>query len=468
MKCYNIHSCHPERRTQSAAEGSTSLFRSSDSIWSLKMAVLLLLTAVSCSRFDVKDKVFENSAYLDVSAFDRIQTATFSNTAETAAKELSVALAYPEDKDITATVSVDESLVSDYNSRYGTDYQLLPAQYLDFEGATVTVEAGKVSSEKVVIGFRNLMGEGEGQEGAMEIDKTWLLPVSLSSKDIDVMKSSATAYYLVKRSSAITVAVQLTDDFLCFPRLDDPAETELKAVYNDLTAVTYEALVYIDRYDTDNVNISTVMGMEQYLLLRIGDANFERQQLQFDGSGGGTQFGKVPSKSDAAKKLSTGQWYHVAATYDQATRIARIYLNGKLLDEAKDAGSSEENRIRLAQRTTVNGQAGEGYCFLIGNSYNRDRPLQGKIAEARVWRTARTQQEIWDNMYRIDSPESYEDLLGYWKCNDGKGDTVTDYSRYRNHAKFGAKEQWQITTGVTVDPKEPAWATNVEIPEINK
>lgn len=450
---------------------STSLFRYFDSLWSLKMAVLLLLTTVSCNRFDVKDKVFDNSAYLDVSAFDRIQTATFSNTAETAAKELAVALAYPEDKDITATVSVDESLVSDYNSRYGTDYQLLPAQYLDFEGATVTVEAGKVSSEKVVIGFRNLMGEGEGQEGAMEIDKTWLLPVSLSSNDIDVMKSSAAAYYLVKRSSAITVAIQLTDDFLCFPRLDDPAETELKALYNDLTAVTYEALVYIDRYDTDNVNISTIMGMEQYLLLRIGDANFERQQLQFDGSGGGTQFGKVPSKSDAAKKLSTGQWYHVAATYDQATRIARIYLNGKLLDEAKDVGvtgSSEENRIRLAPRITVNGQAGEGYCFMIGNSYNRDRPLQGKIAEARVWRTARTQQEIWDNMYRIDSPESYEDLLGYWKCNDGKGDTVTDYSRYGNHAKFGAKEQWQITTGVTVDPKEPAWTTNVEIPEINK
>lgn len=432
---------------------------------------LLLLLAVACNRFDAVDKVFDNSAYLDVSAFDRIQPATFSNTIQTATKELSVTLAYPADKDITATVDVDASLVSEYNSRYGTDYQLLPAQYLDFEAATVTIEAGKVNSEKISIGFKNLMGEGEKQDGAMEIDKTWLLPVGLKSDDIDIMKSSATAYYLVKRSSAITVAVQLTDDFLCFPRLDDPAETELKAVYNNLTAVTYEALVYIDKYDTDNIDISTIMGMEQYLLLRIGDANFERQQLQFDGSGNGTQFGKVPSKSDATKKLSTGQWYHVAATYDQATRIARIYLNGKLLDEAKDVGvtgTSEDNRIRLAPREKVDGKTGEGYCFLIGNSYNRNRPLQGKIAEARVWSTARTQQEIWDSMYRIEDPESHEDLLGYWKCNDGKGDTVTDYSRYKNHGKFGAKEQFEITTGVTVDPKEPEWATNVEIPELNK
>ncbi len=432
--------------------------------------LMMVLTAVSCDRFAVADRVFDNSAYLDVSAFDRIQTATFSNTVDVAEKELSVKLAYPSNRDMTATICVDETLVSEYNSRYGTDYSLLPAQYLDFEGKTVTIEAGKVNSEKVVIGFRNLLGEGEEQSGAMEIDKTWLLPITLHSDDIEIMKSSATAYYLVKRSSAITVAAQLTDDFLCFPRLDDPEETELRAVYNSLTAVTYEALIYIDKYDKD-VDISTVMGVEQYLLLRIGDANFERQQLQFDGSGSGTQFGKIPSKSDASKKLSTGQWYHVAASYDQAKRIARIYLNGKLIDEAKDAGvtgSSEDNRIRLAPRTTVGGKAGEGYCFLIGNSYNTSRPLQGKIAEARVWKVARSQKEIWDNMYRIANPQSDENLIGYWKCNDGKGDTVTDYSRYKNHGKFGAKEQWQITTGISVKMKEPEWATNVEIPEINK
>lgn len=430
-----------------------------------------LFTAFACTRFDAVDKVFDNSIYLDVSATDQTQLATLGNKVGTASKELSVTLAYPEDKDITATVSVNESLVSDYNHKHSTTYTMLPSQYLDFSEETVTIEAGKVKSEKVVISFKGLMGEGEDQTGAMEIDKTYLLPVQLTSGDIMTMKSSAVAYYLVKRSSAITVAVQLTNDFICFPRLDDPDETELKALYNDLTAVTYETLFYIDKFDTQNVDISTIMGVEQYLLLRIGDAKFERQQLQFDGSGNGTQFGKVPSKADASKKLSSGQWYHVAATYDQATRIARIYLNGKIIDEAKDVGvtgSSEENRIRLAPRNTVGGVVGDGYCFLIGNSYNTGRPIQGKIAEARVWRTARTQQEIWDNMYRIESPESYEDLIGYWKCNDGSGDTVTDYSRYGNHGKFGANEQFQITTGVAMAKKEPEWATNVEIPEINK
>lgn len=79
--------------------------------------LMMVLTAVSCDRFAVADRVFDNSAYLDVSAFDRIQTATFSNTVDVAVKELSVKLSYPADKDISATISVDESLVPEYNSR---------------------------------------------------------------------------------------------------------------------------------------------------------------------------------------------------------------------------------------------------------------------------------------------------------------------------------------------------------------
>ena len=50
---------------------------------------------------------------------------------------------------------------------------------------------------------------------------------------------------------------------------------------------------------------------DRYLLLRIGDTNFEREQLQFDGSGSGSGFGKIPGR-DAMKHLETGRWYHVA------------------------------------------------------------------------------------------------------------------------------------------------------------
>lgn len=419
----------------------------------IRIAVLALL--VSCNRFEPVDHVFDNCAYLDVSATSQTQAATFGNRVSSLEKHLCVALSYPSDKDVKATISVDASLTDAFNHRYGTDYQLLPDAYLDFSPVSVTIEAGKVNSEKVSIGLKNLMGQGEDQTGAMEIDKTYLLPVRLSSEDISTMDGSSVAYYLVKRSSAITVAAQLTDNWIEFPLMDTPGD--VADAYNGLTALTYEALVNVDRFDLNNkdgvCNISTVMGVEQYLLLRIGDANFERQCLQFDGSGNGSQFGKLPSKSDPAKKLYSGSWYHVACTYDQNERVARIYVNAKLIDEVKEAGvagPTADNKITLAMRALG---MPEAYQFFIGKSYNDFRPLQGKIAEARVWRVARTGDEIWKNMYRIENPKDQKDLIGYWKFNDGEGNVVKDYSWVGNHGKA---------------VNDIIWPDGIEIHEINK
>lgn len=418
---------------------------------------MAVMAIASCDRFDPVDHVFPNSLYLDVSAMEQTHSANYSNKAGGGTQVLAAALSYPEDRNITASITIDRSLVDDYNHKYGTDYSMLPDMYIDFSGATVTIEAGRTTSETVAIGLKGFLGEGDEQKDALEIDRTWLLPVRVSSEDISVMAGSSVAYYLVKRSSAITTAAQLTDNWINFPLLDQPGE--IADVYNDLTAVTYEALVYIDKFDLTNsfgeCNISTVMGVEQYLLLRIGDANFERQQLQFDGSGNGSQFGKLPSKSDPAKKLDSGVWYHVACTYDQATRTARIYVNGSLTDEVKDTGvtgSSGENRITLAMQALG---MEESYRFCIGWSYNDFRPLQGKIAEARVWRVARTQEEIWANMYRLPDyeAEDYPDLIGYWKFDEGEGNIIHDYSMYGNDGEA---------------ENDIAWPSGIEIPEINK
>lgn len=228
--------------------------------------------------------------------------------------------------------------------------------------------------------------------------------------------------------------------------------------FNGLDAVTYEALVYIDKFDkkyaADNspCNISTIMGVEQYLLLRIGDTSFEREQLQFDGSG---VFSSKFPKRDASKKLETGQWYHIAATFDNATKTTNIYVNGQIQSTAEEMGDGTAV-INLAMRAMGESMK-EAYQFFIGGSFFQGgadpRPLQGKIAEARVWSVARTQEQIWNNMYRIENPKDDETLLGYWKFDDGKGNTVKDYSRYGNDG---------------IAAKDLKWPDGIEIPEINK
>lgn len=444
---------------------------------------VLLGALTACERYDADDYKFDNVVYLDVSQTSPVQLATFSNNRATYDCTLQAALAYPTDGDVQVSLAVDPSLVADYNARYGTAWPMLDARYYALSSETATIAAGRTVSEVVTLQLKELMGEGEEQTGALPLDETYLVPVRISGASIDVLGGSDVAWYVVKRSSAITVAAQLgAGNWINFPTLDKYGENS--KAWNGLTAMTYEALIYIDQFatstvtsdgNTNKVSISSVMGVEQYLLLRIGDTNFERQQLQFDGSGGGSNFGKFPS-SDATKCLSTGRWYHVACTYDQTTQTVRVYVDGKIQSEETGVGiaiPSKKNQINLAMRalydlwnTTPDDQKsqyetedtgynslGDAYQFFIGKSYDEYRPLNGKIAEARVWSVARTPEQIWENMYDIENPADDPTLLGYWKFNEGAGNTVKDYSMYGNDG---------------VAETDIVWPTGIEIPKINE
>ena len=48
---------------------------------------------------------------------------------------------------------------------------------------------------------------------------------------------------------------------------------------NNLSAVTMEAIIRVNTFD-EGTEISSIMGIEMYLQMRLGDANFPRQQLQ--------------------------------------------------------------------------------------------------------------------------------------------------------------------------------------------
>lgn len=437
----------------------------------------MVAVQTACTDYSADDHKFGNVVYLDVAETSEVQAATIKNTLDVFDRTFAATLAYPSEQDVTLSVVVDPSLVERYNARYGTSWPMLDAKYYALSSETATIAAGKTTSETLTLHLQNLLGEGAEQTGALPLDETYLVPVTIAQSSVPTLATSSTVYYVVKRSSNITVAAQLGEgNWINFPTLDTYGTNS--QAWNGLTAVTYEALIYIDQFatstvtsdgNTNAVNISSVMGVEQYLLLRIGDTNFERQQLQFDGSGAGSKFGKFPDR-DATKNLSAGQWYHVACTYDQATRRVCIYVNGELQSEGTEMGltsMSEDTRINLAMRALYDyylsnptpdnekkyGGFGDAYQFFIGKSYDDYRPLNGKIAEARVWSVARTQQQIWENMYEITDPASDPTLLGYWKFNEGAGNTVKDYSMYGNDGEAEI---------------DIVWPDGIEIPKINE
>lgn len=407
--------------------------------------IFLILTvfavaATSCDRNEYDEKSPVSAAlYLDA-AQDRSDIQVFFKREVSAQeKQLSATLSAPTDREVTATLAIDADAVLRYNERHGTDYGLLDAAHYELSAQHLSIEAGSVISEPVTVRFKDLT--------VLPADVTYLLPVSVSSSDIGLLEASATVWYLVKQTSAITTVADLTDNWITFPTLDEAGPQS--EIFNGLKAVTYEIIVRVKSFN-QAVSISSVMGVEQYLLLRFGDSGFPRQQLQVQAGAN-----KFPDADDVLS-LEAGEWYHLALTYDALSGQMQILVNGQVQSAGTVKWSGGE--INLAMRAMYdadpvgNASLSQAYQFFIGRSYDDDRPLQGEVAEARVWSVVRTQAEIWEHMYDVD-PAS-EGLLGYWKFDKPEdGDVVRDVTGHGND-------------GVAAKPLQ--WNTSVEVPQLNK
>ena len=397
-------------------------------------SMALLLSVLACDNKDYsKDSPFDNSVYIDAAKVKDIAHFTFNNVKQTGEQQISAVLAYPAEQDISVKFQVDASLASHYNARLGNNYAVLDSKFYKFSAQDVIIHAGKVTSEIVTINFSNLT--------ELEIDATYLLPVSIkqASGGMDMLDGSKTICYIVRRSSAITTAVSLVDNYFEVPGFEAGSPTA--DVVNGLKQLTFEAVIRVNKFDP-LTDISTIMGIEQYCLFRFGDSGFPRQQLQF-----AANEVKFP-KADDAKDLQPGEWYHVAVTYDTETKIAVIYVDGKEQSRIENYGTGEA--INLGK------QKKGDFMFKIGHSYGeRDdmtRQLNGEICEVRIWNVIRSQEEVYKNMY--DIVPTTPGLKAYWKFNEGKGNnTAKDFTGNGNDA---------------IAYTDAVWPAGIEVPQKNK
>lgn len=415
----------------------------------MKLKTIVLIAALAallsaCKSDDYGDGTTPvgNAVYLDAARITPETRVTFKKTVAELDRELRAVFTSPVASATTVQLEVDAAAVAEYNRRNGTDYKLLDAAHYTFSSMTTTVEAGHSTSQPVTIHFSGLDN--------LDIDITALLPVTISgtSAGVGVLDGSQSVYYLVRRSSAITTAANLADCYLWVPGFETP---EGKAAVNGLKALTYEVLVNVNDFKGDS-GISSIMSVEQHCLLRFGDTGFPRQQLQ-------TQIGgsKFP-EADNSKELQPGEWYHIALTWDIATTKICFYVNGRLQSEG--TLTYDKPTIDLARAET------SAYRFLLGYSYNTGRLLNGMVSQVRVWSVARTQEEIFRDMYDVEAPDTKPELRAYWKCDEGTGDTVKDWSQYGNDAACLAGDN-DFENG---DRKEGElkWDTSIEIPQLNK
>lgn len=185
----------------------------------------------------------------------------------------------------------------------------------------------------------------------------------------------------------VNFLVDVTDnslDFLGSGGADDiviPTSASLQAIN---TAVTIEAWIYLDAAPSP---VATIYEDASRYALTITNT-FQISFVNYNG--GATQ------AYSAASVVSTGQWHHVAATFDGD--FVNYYVDGELvanLDHAANGFNANTNSHQL------------GSLF------------DGQIDEFRLWSDVRTAQEIRANAAQAVSPAS-PNLVSYYDFDFGE------------------------------------------------
>lgn len=354
---------------------------------------LSLLALVACGS-EQKLENFDNKGYIQGSSMVA-ETIIKGNASESISKPITVALARPAHEDIKVSYTADLSKVATYNELYHASAIALPAEcYSVPEDNTVTISKGVTNSTPIAIEFKEL--------ATLDRSQLYVLPVSIQTSQIDLLSSASVYYYVFRAGALINVVADIENNHL-------EVEWNNPAPLQNMEKLTMEALIRVRNFDK---LISTVMGIENYFLIRIGDANFNPDQIQI-----ATRYGNFPTKDDT-KRLPTNQWVHVALTYDSATGEMIVYVDGK----QQSKGTKNVGTVTLSRSD-----------FQIGRSYSDDRDLRGEISEARIWNVVRTQEEIAQNIYSVDP--ATEGLVAYWKFDDESSRSVKDHTANGNDAK---------------------------------
>lgn len=196
------------------------------------------------------------------------------------------------------------------------------------------------------------------------------------------------------------------------------------AGYDDLGDITIEAWVKPVHQEATR---SVLVGRGSTWSMDAGNglASFETYSSRQPSRMGGGD-GMTVHVSDA---LPVGGWTHLAMVYDAGAKKKLVYINGKL--------AAQEGWSQPIDHASQLVELGRGF--------------DGVIDEVRIWKRARTRDEIEDNRKkRLRGTE--EGLVGYYTFDEGSGEAIVDHTRNHNDGWRGEQE--------ALDGAEPEWASD--------
>lgn len=221
-----------------------------------------------------------------------------------------------------------------------------------------------------------------------------------------------------------TVTVKEPATAINFERNDDRIDIGNLLATN--SSYTKEAWIYLETNPNDEKNIISSAKAPFY----VTKAGYLRAENSFSG-------GTAVQDPDL---LTLNQWVHVAATYDAATSIMKLYRNGVL----------------VATNTSAIGHAAGNIAI---GSFGNANTWDGSIDEVRLWNRALSKCEIQNNMNCELNPSGQSGLValyhfnqGYVNTNNSAITTAIDASGNGNNgtlvnfALSGSSSNW--TTGI--------------------
>ncbi len=414
------------------------------------MLLALAVGAAGCQG-DQESKIhFDNKVFISGRSFVDdvyIKRDNLEITRE-AECDITVAVAQPLQRDITVTLAEAPELLDRYRMFYDdAAAQLLPADGGFYTPqASVTIKAGAVESEPLSFDFKNL------DRLPIESRERYVLPMRIvSAEGLDVLESARTVYFIFSKASLINVVADMQNN------LAYPEWTEQTEQVKDMETFTLEALIYANSFKR---NISTIMGIEDVFMIRLGDDGRPTNQLQVafakkvSKETTSPARNKIPAESDSRFDLKPFVWHHIAVTFDHGT--VGVYIDGKLKESSKATVAATDGTPVTIDRVDFaiphsDETDGKPRCFWIGHSYRLatdgelfyERRFDGRMSEVRIWNRALTAQEIAadNHFYKVD-PAS-EGLVAYWKFDDRvQGKTVRDYGVNGFHLKTQTDVNW--------------------------
>lgn len=366
----------------------------------IRVGLVLCLAAVFGSACeDAKYEKIENSLYFkEAFASKGLMSQKVSIDAENVEVKLTPTLSRSLDRDIAVRLEIDPSIIESYNAANASSYQVLPEQYYELP-AEVFIESGLVSSEALVAVVKPFVADNGEQ---------YALPLTVVSSEMGSMPVSSK--YLVICDKPLIQAVpymNYTSHLKCEPlNGSDMARTW---GYN-LNEWSLEFWVWMDGFAINNQALFD----SDEIYIRFGDAMIDYDLLQIKLRG---------TQVNTNTHFSPNTWTHVAFTYD-AGGLLTIYVNG----------------VKDVTLQTKGGAMPVNYLQMVcsGSTYFRNNCM---MAQIRFWKKCITPSQIDANRFYSITPS--DDMIGYWRMDEGSGDICRDCTSNGYHAHASAALTWR-------------------------